>query len=1035
MPVAENAELPPEIYQSLLENLQQALFLKDRDGVFLYVNQRFCELIDCKREAVVGKTDHDLFALELADKFRRDDLQVLSTGKPLEIIEENSVSDGAMRHFQVVKSPLLEGTEIVGVQGVFWDVSQRIQSEQKADEHRQRLNWVASVTNDTIWDCDIASDKVWWSEGIRNVWGFSEADVGASSDWWQNRIHEDDRKWVIQSVEDAKASETYSWSGEYRCRDAQGDYRHILDRAHIIRDEAGIPVRMVGSHMDISDRKRMENALVQSEERFRAFMAYNPGIAWVKDADLKHRYVNLAFEDLFGRKSAEMMGRDDNFIHPPAEAARSMNLDREVMESDHPRQVLEKTVGKTGQARHWLVTRFPFPGDDGKSWLGGVALEVSERIEAERALRAAEQRFRSFMGTSTTVAWVKDRDLKLRYVNQAFEKLFDKQADKLLGTDDFGHLPREVAESIREHDRIVLRDNQPIERVEDVPGADGKMRHWLVNKFPFVGDNNEIWVGGTAVDITQRVEAERSLRQSEGRLKLMSQASGDAVWDHNHASGQTWRNDAYTNLLGENATTGSSALAWWQERIHPDDRARVSRTLRECQGNSQAARWSDEYRFRGAGGKYLFVQEHAFIERDDGGKPIRVVGTMRDLSPIHEAQAEQQELDHKVQEAQKLESLGVLAGGIAHDFNNLLTSILGNVNLAQIDAPPSSPIQPYLGEVERSSIRAAELCKQMLAYSGRGRFVINSLNLSDLVNAMRQLLAISVSKHAVLKYHITENLPLIAADASQIRQIMMNLVTNASEAIGERSGLISIATGMMRADRDYLNSTHLSPEIPEEDYVWVEVCDTGTGMDKTTLAKIFDPFFTTKFTGRGLGLAAVQGIVRGHSGAIKVESEPLKGTRFKLLLPCIGHSAPVDTASTHRLPARTGSGMILVIDDEETVLATAARILETGGYTVALAPDGRAGLKVFKEKMDSLRMVLLDLTMPHLDGVETFQEIRKIRKDIPVVLMSGYNEQEAVQRFIGQGLAGFIQKPFQVQKFLEQIGQAVDGTTPPSAAV
>jgi CheY-like chemotaxis protein len=290
------------------------------------------------------------------------------------------------------------------------------------------------------------------------------------------------------------------------------------------------------------------------------------------------------------------------------------------------------------------------------------------------------------------------------------------------------------------------------------------------------------------------------------------------------------------------------------------------------------------------------------------------------------------------------------------------------------------------------------------------------------------LLGISISKQAVFKYHLAENLPQIAADATQIRQIVMNMVTNASEAIGEKSGLITITTGLMRADRDYLNSAHLSPEIPEADYVCIEVADTGVGMDELTLSKVFDPFFTTKFTGRGLGMAAVLGIVRGHSGAIKVESAPLKGTRFKLLLPCANNESPEEPVPANRLPPRPGTGMILVIDDEETVRTTAARILETGGYTVALAPDGREGLQVFKETMDELRLVLLDLTMPHLDGVETFQEIRKIRQDIPVVLMSGYNEQEAVQLFIGKGLAGFIQKPFQVHNFLEHIGRAVDAT-------
>ncbi|MEQ2006185.1 MAG: PAS domain S-box protein, partial [Limisphaerales bacterium] len=275
-----------------------------------------------------------------------------------------------------------------------------------------------------------------------------------------------------------------------------------------------------------------------------------------------------------------------------------------------------------------------------------------------------------------------------------------------------------------------------------------------------------------------------------------------------------------------------------------------------------------------------------------------------------DAEQERQRMELKLQETQKLESLGVLAGGIAHDFNNLLTSILGNASLARMDLPPRSPVEHSLEQIEKASLRAADLCRQMLAYAGKGRFVVQPFDLTQLVQDTAHLLQVSVSKKAVLKFDLDAGLPPVLADASQLRQIVMNLVINASEAIGDRSGVIALSTGLVRADRRYLADTHLAGNLPEGDYVFLEVSDTGCGMTPELRARIFEPFFTTKFAGRGLGLAAVLGIVRGHRGALRVYSEPGKGSSFKLLLPiapgaAVGLAAPNPLADGWR-----GSGRI-----------------------------------------------------------------------------------------------------------------------------
>src|SRR5450755_503409 len=392
----------------------------------------------------------------------------------------------------------------------------------------------------------------------------------------------------------------------------------------------------------------------------------------------------------------------------------------------------------------------------------------------------------------------------------------------------------------------------------------------------------------------------------------------------------------------------------------------------------------------------------------------------RDVTDRVAAERHRGVLESKLLDAQKLESLGILAGGIAHDFNNLLTGILGNVSLMRLELPVTSALREHVDQIESVTIRAADLCRQLLAYSGKGRFVVRPLDLSELLRQTAPLLRLSVGKNATLRLDLAEKLPAVDADATQMRQVTMNLVVNAAEALGERAGVIGIATGVLQAEGDYLRTTFLAPELAEGKYVFVEVSDNGCGMGPDTQAKIFDPFFSTKFTGRGLGLSAVLGIVRGHNGAIKVYSELGRGTSIKLLFPASEDSAS-RLKQTPAEPVLQRRGTVLVVDDEEVVRGVASRILGSYGFDVILANDGREGVARFREHRAEVVAVLMDLTMPAMDGVEAFREIRALDDRVPVLLMSGYNEQDAVTRFAGKGLAGFVQKPFTVEMLRERL--------------
>ena len=389
----------------------------------------------------------------------------------------------------------------------------------------------------------------------------------------------------------------------------------------------------------------------------------------------------------------------------------------------------------------------------------------------------------------------------------------------------------------------------------------------------------------------------------------------------------------------------------------------------------------------------------------------------RIMAELERSNAEQQrlQLERKMLEGQKLESLGLLAGGIAHDFNNFLTTISGNVGLALLETEPSSPVLDYLTTIETATRRAADLSRQMLAYSGKGRFVVSRINLTDLVQEMATLLQVSMSKHVRLQLNFTPHLPPVEVDATQIRQVVMNLIVNASDAIGNQPGRITLRTGTINADDMYIAKTMLSPDLPAGQYVFIEVSDTGVGMDAPTVAKIFEPFFTTKVTGRGLGLAAVQGIIRAHHGLLNVYSEIGRGSTFKVMLP----SAETPTTLPPLPPpafALHGGGLVLVIDDELAIRQTVARMLEWLGFRTLQAADSTAGFALIAQHSAEIVGVLLDMTMPGLNGEEMVREMRRRELTMPIILMSGYHQTDAINRLMTSGSLGFLHKPFTLEE-------------------
>lgn len=511
------------------------------------------------------------------------------------------------------------------------------------------------------------------------------------------------------------------------------------------------------------------------------------------------------------------------------------------------------------------------------------------------------------------------------------------------------------------------------------------------------------------VDLSESEASRRALEQSKSLLSQAQRIAKIGSWELDVATGKLVWSEEIFGIFEVDANQFEASYTAFLALLGEEERARVQQEY--AQSLAHHTPYEATHKLYFADGRIKYIIERAEHFYDANGMPQRSVGTVQDVTSQVVAHENERARDEKMQHVQRLESLGVLAGGIAHDFNNLLTVIMGNASLASNHIDDANPALRHVVAIEKTSQKAANLCQQMLAYSGQGQFIVKPVNLSMLVEDMTQLLHVSIAKNIVLRLNLPKQISAVDADVTQMQQVIMNLVINASEAIGSNSGAISIATGMSRVDKQYLASVFLDEGLAEGRYVYLEVSDTGCGMDEKTRIKMFEPFFTTKFTGRGLGMAAVLGIVRGHQGAMKVYSEVGKGSTFKILLPA--SAEPVqDLSLLPDIKDWRASGCVLVVDDEETLREVASAMLEQMGFEVLTAEDGVEGVAMYQTHQARITLVLLDMTMPRMGGEEAFSHIRSINPNAKVLLSSGYNQQDATNRFAGKGLAGFIQKPY-----------------------
>lgn len=886
----------------------------------------------------------------------------------------------------------------------------RLRTERNLSQSEARLRLATEAANVGLWDWDLRTNEVYYSPKWKSQIGYREEEISPDFSEWRSRVHPEDLEPTLRKVQACRDNPQGRYKTEFRFRHKDGEYRWVYVQGDVLRDAAGEPVRMLGCHIDITDRKRAEESVERQKLRYQILLRTSQDALHVVAKDGGLREWNEAFLAHLGYSADEaltlrVMDWDTQWNR--AELIEKIELlfqKGATFETTHRR--------KDGEIRNVEIsaTGFVF---DGEELVLASARDITERKRAEAALRESETRLRAVIEHSPAVAvqWF-DGEGRVCLWNSASETMFGYSAREALGQtlDQLIHTPEEY--------RIFLATLADIRRTgQSIPPTEYSFRRrngetgvCLSTLFRIPGPADGDWFVCMDVDITARKRAEWELQESQQRFQTVTEAVPICLIMADEAGRITLVNAQAEQTFGyaRDELLGKPI----ELLIPPEIRERhveLRRGFLAAPQHRPMAPGRELTGIRKDGTEFPVEVGLAPVPTNAG---LNVLAAVVDITSRKRAEEERQKLEAQIRHTQKLESLGVLAGGIAHDFNNILTSILGYSDLALMELPPHSPARPLIAEAINGARKAAELTKQMLAYSGKGRFVIESLNLNHLIEEMVPLLQVSIPKKCVLKPRLSPNLDSIEADPVQIRQVIMNLIVNAADAIGDRSGVISVNTGVMHCDRAFLSKTYLDESLTPGRYVFLEVTDTGCGMTEEIRGRIFDPFFSTKATGRGLGLAALLGIVRGHRGALQVSSEVGQGTTFQVAFPASDLHAPSQPTGGAPVATWRGSGKVLVVDDEEAVRSLVSRMLELMGFTVLSARDGREGVEALRREGENIRLVILDMTMPHLDGAETLREMRRIRGDVKAILSSGYNEQSAIGQFADQGLEGFIQKPY-----------------------
>jgi PAS domain S-box-containing protein len=814
---------------------------------------------------------------------------------------------------------------------------------------------------------------------------------------------------------------------------------------------------------DITERKRIEREIRDREERYRAAIETSGDGFFLTDMRGRILEVNQVYSDMSGYSREELLGRDLALLDAQQNRTEIFQTIETVRQQG---SILFESLHRAKDGTAWPVELniAYWPIEEGRLFvfirdvlrrkasdallharlqlaelsrkvsldeLMQAALDTAETLTASRigyfhfveedqehltlqawSTRTVNEGCKATTGAHYPISeagvWVDCFHAKKPVIHNDYESLPTKKG-----------LPEGHSPVLREMGVPVVRDNL----VVAIMGVGNKSTDYNQEDIHILQN-----LASLVIDLVERKRAEEALRDSEENLRRAQEVSHTGSFVFDFQIGQFIFSDEACRIFELPFRSRVTFQFLEKELVHPED---VHKIHEARQMSLEAGGFDLQHRLPPSRGE-KWVHVRSQYEFDEAGKPRRTIGTIQDITEIKRMQEERIELERRLLHSQKLESLGILAGGIAHDFNNILMAILGNLDLVKQDLPSTSPLIHGVEQAIWATRRATELTQQMLAYSGKGRFISKRFDLSHMVRENANLFRASVARNVNLRVLLTSDPVEIVADPGQVQQVIMNLLTNAVEAIGENPGVVTLSTSLVEEDEESMARNRLAESPPPGNFACLRVTDSGCGMDEVTQERLFDPFFTTKFTGRGLGMSALMGIVQGHHGIIRVDSSQGQGSVIEVCFPLAprGETGMDPERPTMGEGIRSLSLRALVVDDEEPVRALAARFLERIGVQSIGAENGDKALEYFREHHSEVDFVLVDMTMPQRDGVSTVRAMRELDPGVRVILTTGYSEQEALDRFHGEDVPVFLQKPYQQAEIEEAIHRILPASIP-----